>query len=154
MATGGYFISFISLCMKGLLKHLKCSSEKITILSYGTLELLNVRHVSKLLAFSHRIAGKISQVLWKLGSIFGYVILFWPVPKSGEIMIPWAIRIKKITYQYTMLAMAIKFSCTYQVKLYMLDCNSLRFNRVRALFLAQKSSLLSYFNDFAVKASY
>ena len=39
MATGGYFMSFISLCIQGLLKHLRCSSEKLTILSYGTLEL-------------------------------------------------------------------------------------------------------------------
>ena len=39
MVTGEYFISFISLRMYGLLKHLKCSSEKLTILSYGSLEL-------------------------------------------------------------------------------------------------------------------
>ena len=41
-------MSFISLCMLGLLKHLKCSSEKLTILSYGTLE-LNERYGGKII---------------------------------------------------------------------------------------------------------
>ena len=42
-------MSFISLCMQGLLKHLKCSSEKLTILRYGTLELNDRYRFLKLL---------------------------------------------------------------------------------------------------------
>ena len=47
MATGGHFMFFISLCMYGLLKHLKCSPEKLKIFSYDTLE-INERHIFKI----------------------------------------------------------------------------------------------------------
>ena len=46
MATGGHFMSFISLRLFGLFKHEKCSPEKFTILSYDTLE-LNERYEMK-----------------------------------------------------------------------------------------------------------